>query len=137
MNHITQYTTYDMQVRTISTLNDKDVLLWLPKNVIVHNLQLNLEFNVATTKSQTHKKQWPARAYNFQHWYPFWENSQLLESSEKKWGFSFCRYTYDHTERSPSLCWTEKISIMDDAEDPYDDEANVMGENLHVRNANT
>jgi hypothetical protein len=57
MNHITQYTTYDMQVRTISTLNDKDVLLWLPKNVIVHKLQLNLEFNVATTKSQTHKKQ--------------------------------------------------------------------------------
>lgn len=48
MNHNTQYTTYDMQVRTISTLNDKDVLLWLPKNVIVHNLQLNLEFNVAT-----------------------------------------------------------------------------------------
>jgi hypothetical protein len=57
MNHITQYTTYDMQVRTIPTLNDKDVLLWLPKNVIVHKLQLNLEFNVATTKSQTHKKQ--------------------------------------------------------------------------------
>jgi len=26
---------------------------------------------------------------------------------------------------------------MDDAEDPYDDEANVLGENLHVRNANT
>ena len=35
---------------------------------------------------------------------------------------------------TPSLGWTKKVIIMDDAHDSYESETNAMGENIQVHN---
>ena len=35
------------------------------------------------------------------------------------------------------LGWAKKINIMNDAKDPYEPEANAMGENIQVENDET